>query len=126
MKRNLINKKETAIIVLVLLVCLCVFLYYNSDNGNNVAVITVNGEVYKEITLTGNQDEYVIDIESLGKTAHIKVSKESIGFINHECPDGICENAGMLSNQMQTAVCLPLKVSVIIENKDGSLDVISG
>ncbi|MBQ5850737.1 MAG: NusG domain II-containing protein [Lachnospiraceae bacterium] len=126
MNRSLINKKEIAIIVLVLLVCFCTFLYYETKNNDSIAIITVNKEIYRKIDLTDNKDEYVIDIPSQGKYAHIKVSGNSIGFIHHECPDGICENAGMLSSPMHTAVCLPLKVSIVIENKNSNLDIISG
>lgn len=126
MKRSLINKKELAIIVLLLLVCGGIFLYYGTNRSEKIARIMVNGEIYREISLSENHDEYIIDIPSQGKAAHIKVSGNSIGFINHECPDGICENAGMLSSELQTAVCLPLKVSVVIEKADSEIDIISG
>lgn len=126
MKRSLINKKELAIIVLLLLVCCVIFLYYGTDRTKKIAKIMVNGEIYKEIDLSDNHDEYIIDIPSQQKAAHIKVSGNKIGFINHECPDGICENAGMLSSELQTAVCLPLKISIVIEQANSEIDVISG
>lgn len=126
MKRSLINKKEIGIIVLVLLACCSIFLYYCTSNDAKIAEITVNGSVYRTINLSEEKNEYIIDIPSQGKTAHIKVSFNSIGFINHECPDGICENAGMLTSNLQTAVCLPLKVSITIKKGGSDLDIISG
>lgn len=126
MKRKLINKKEIVIIVLVLLACCGVFLYYGTRRNDRIAKITVNSDLYKEINLSTNKDEYVIDVLSNGKTAHIKVSGDKIGFINYECPDGICQNSGMMSSPLQTAVCLPLRVSVTIEESSSKLDVIAG
>ncbi|MBQ9625303.1 MAG: NusG domain II-containing protein, partial [Clostridia bacterium] len=111
MKRKLINGKEIAVIVLVFVASLGVFFYYKNAPVKKIAKITVNGEVFKEINLSENTETYVLDIQSEGKTAHILVDKSKIGFINHECPDGICETAGMLSTHLQTAVCLPLRVS---------------
>lgn len=126
MQRNLINKKEIVVIVLVLLVCCLVFLYYGNNHSAKIARIMVDGAVYREINLSSNKGEYIIDIPSGGKTAHIKVSGDKIGFVNHECPDGICENAGMLRSEMQTAICLPLKVSIVIEKANSEIDIISG
>lgn len=128
MERILINKKEIWTIVLVLLACFVTILYYKSLNGEKIAKITVDGNLFSEINLSKNKEEYVIDIQSQGKMAHIKVSKDSIGFIDYECPDGICQSAGMIKSELQTAICLPIKVSIIIYEKgtNTSLDAISG
>lgn len=126
MERKLINKKEIGLIVLVLVACLAGFLYYGITSNEKIAKITVDGEIYREINLSRNRDEYVLDIHRGDKAAHIKISGDKIGFIDHECPDGICENAGMIGTSLQTAVCLPLKVSITIEQGKEKIDAVAG
>ena len=126
--RKLIRKKEVIIIALVLVISIIALGYFGMSKGNKIAKIYVDSKVYKEINLSKHKGTECIDIESNGKMAHILIEDEAIGFINHECPDGICENAGMLKSNTQTAICLPLKISIVIEDnssKDG-LDIIAG
>ena len=55
------------------------------------------------------------DVVSNGLNVHIVVKDGKAGFIESECPDHICEHYGMLSNENDTAVCMPAKAVLTIQ-----------
>ncbi len=123
---KLINKKEIYIIVTVLLVCALAILYYANTGQKRIAHIYVDGEVYKSIDLNTSDDMYINIPREDGKFANIKVVDGEISFYDHQCPDGLCEAAGGLSSPLQTAICLPFSVSIVIEGEVGSDEIIAG
>ena len=51
----------------------------------------------------------------------------AIRFIESDCPDHICENAGFLSRRGDTAACLPRRtVLTVIGGEEGGTDAVAG
>ncbi|MCQ6274516.1 NusG domain II-containing protein [Bacillus sp. V3B] len=94
-----------------------------SDNSVNVAVISVNNEKVRRVTLTGNEGTDVFDIHS---SAHdyntVEVKDEQIRIKGANCSDQVCVQFGFLSKPGETAVCLPHKFIIEIETVRGEID----
>ena len=54
------------------------------------------------------------DIVSGDYTIHLQVQNGAIRFVDSPCPDHICEGFGWLSNEDQTATCLPARAVLTI------------
>lgn len=116
--RKIINKAEVVIIIVVVLLSIIAWIYFNkSGNGQTVALIYHDGEIIDRVDLSGHVGEDYIHIES-NQPVVIKVLDNSIGFVDAKCPDRLCEKTGMIQRTTQTAVCLPLKVAIVIEEKN--------
>ncbi|MEE1504850.1 MAG: NusG domain II-containing protein [Acutalibacteraceae bacterium] len=124
--RNLIKRSDVFVIFLTLsLIFTSYFLIFNSSEKKTVAVITVDGKMEKEIDLT-LQENCIITLKT-DPVVTLEVKDHKIRFIDSDCPDGTCEKMGFLSNQGQTAACIPAKVIVTINGTDGaSVDAVVG
>ena len=47
-------------------------------------------------------------------TVHIEIKDGAARFVDSPCPDHICESFGWLSNEDQTATCLPARAVLTI------------
>ena len=47
-------------------------------------------------------------------TVHIQIKDGAARFVDSPCPDHICEGFGWLSNEDQTATCLPARAVLTI------------
>lgn len=124
--RNLIKRSDVFVIFLTLLLIFTSYvLIFNSSEKKTVAVITVDGKMEKEIDLT-LQENCIITLKT-DPVVTLEVKDHKIRFIDSDCPDGTCEKMGFLSNQGQTAACIPAKVIVTINGTDGaSVDAVVG
>ena len=80
-----------------------------------VAVISIDGEVYREVSL---DTDTVIEVESgdngeYKNTVTVKNGKVSVSYAN--CPDGICERHREIKYAGESIICLPHKLSVTVE-----------
>ena len=57
----------------------------------------------------------IYDFESNGITVHIEVRDGTAAFVRSECPNHICEGYGRLGSDNETAVCLPAKAVLTIQ-----------
>ena len=48
------------------------------------------------------------------ETVHIQIKDGAARFVDSPCPDHICEGFGWLSNEDQTATCLPARAVLTI------------
>ena len=48
------------------------------------------------------------------QTVHIKIQDGAARFVDSPCPDHICESFGWLSEEDQTATCLPARAVLSI------------
>lgn len=114
-------------IVLFSFLPLAVFSYYQSGNvGANaqyVAVLSVDAEEVKRVTLTGHTGTDIFEIHSDdGGQEVVEVTDGKIRVKSDNCPDQICVRTGYISKPGQTIVCLPHKFLIEIQTENGSID----
>jgi hypothetical protein len=96
--------------------------YANSGGGEpqTVAVISVNNEEVRRITLSGNTESEIFDIfTDDGDYNTIEVRGESIRIKGANCYDQVCVQFGFVSKPGETAICLPHKLVVKVESTAG-------
>ena len=118
-------KKNDIILVigicLIAVVAICFFLL-NKKEGTKV-IISVGGEVYKEVNLSENQ---VINIKTDEDENILEIKNGYATMREANCPDQLCVYQKSISKQGESIVCLPHQVIVTIEGKeDSSLDSIA-
>ena len=74
-----------------------------TDNGNNLSTMNLPLDV----------DE-TYDVDTGYYTVHIQIKDGAARFVDSPCPDHICEGFGWLSNEDQTATCLPARAVLTI------------
>lgn len=99
-------------IVGVLLITVCLFLFWNNQHKKTgaVATVTIIGQETMYIPLDENST-YSIDA-SLPVT--LEVQDGAIRFVHSVCPDHLCEHTGFISQEGEQATCMPAGVSIII------------
>ena len=109
-------------ITLIIIVVIFLMLWLiPKPNGGNV-IISVDGEVYKKISLTENSE---IPVESkFGKNTVI-IKDGEVFVTDTNCPNKLCQK-DKISKGGESIVCLPNRLSITIEgkNKDEKIDVI--
>ena len=56
----------------------------------------------------------IYDVDTGYYTVHIEIKDGAARFTDSPCPDHICESFGWLSNEDQTATCLPARAVLTI------------
>ncbi|WP_071393186.1 NusG domain II-containing protein [Bacillus tuaregi] len=128
----------TLVLVLLSFLPAAVFSYQQAEktNGNynqahgeglegprvTVAVISVNNEEVRRITLTGNTENEVFDVFSSDKDFNtVEVRGEEIRIKGANCSDQVCVQFGFLSKPGETAVCLPHNFIIELETVGGTV-----
>ena len=113
---------------IILFICLILiggalsYLAFSGSSSGDLVVVKVNGEIYgkysltKDRTITVNRDGHMNKITIKG--GKVQVSKSN-------CKNQVCVKQGSISSTHQSIVCIPNRVVVSIEGKDGEYDVIS-
>ena len=117
------DKKKLTILIISLLVLLsaaAVAFQKLSPAGEGLsAVVALDGQQVMEIPLTAPQDMTEIKLhEKLGVEIVLEYTGDRIRFKTSSCPDKICINSGWLSRDMDIAVCMPNRTSVVIMPSD--------
>lgn len=116
----MMKKKELVAVLAVLILALAVWLLLFPSSGSGVreAVVIVDGTEVLTIELEEGKPSYVIDLQgTYGIPASIEVDGGRVRFVDVTCPDHICEQAGWLSAENQTAVCMPNKSVLAVRSK---------
>ncbi|MCE5169148.1 NusG domain II-containing protein [Paenibacillus profundus] len=82
----------------------------NLHNSKVVAHISVDGEPYKKVELT--QEEQIIKVDTDHGFNILKVHDYGIEMFDADCPDKVCLSFGFVSRPNDTIVCLPHRVLV--------------
>ncbi len=95
------------------------------SEGQRYAQITVGGELYRTVALTGAPEETIL-IETERGTNRLDIHDDGIEMHEADCPDQLCLSFGHIRKRGDTIVCLPNRVLVeIIGGPDGGeVDVI--
>lgn len=111
------------IIVLAALLLGCGAFFLLAPKGGATALIYVDGELYRRVELNGVEESYTIAIGE-GNTA--LVEEGGISMHSADCPDKLCVKQGR-ATVLQPVVCLPNKVTIIVENVESDdVDIVIG
>lgn len=124
----------TLVLVLLSFLPAALFSYQQAEKSNvvqgegtsegpvYVAVISVNNEEVRRITLTGNTKNEVFDVFSSDDDYNtVEIRGEEIRIKGANCADQVCVQFGFLSKPGETAVCLPHNFIIEIESIGGSV-----
>ncbi|MBQ3281206.1 MAG: NusG domain II-containing protein [Eubacterium sp.] len=92
-------------------------------SGTDVKV-TVDGKLYGTYDLSEDQ---TVEIARSGHTNVIRIEGGKVFMESASCRNQVCVHTGRISHSGQSIVCLPNRVSVTIEGKEGNeYDAVSG
>lgn len=119
MKIKFIKTADILVVVTILTICLCgyYFLHEKENKNNLTAVVTIDGKIYKEISIGNSSETNDISGEIVTPTnpkTVISYDNHSVWFSFSECKNQLCVRSGKLSSPGATAVCLPARVVVSI------------
>ncbi len=101
-------------IALIIVAVIFLVLWLIPKPQGSTVIISLNGEVYREIPLNENS---VIPIETeFGKNT-VVIEKGEVWVIHSDCPDGLCEK-DRISKSGESIVCLPNRLSVTVGDKN--------
>ena len=110
-------KKNDWIFLLAILVFVAGIFWYRSQQKpakGNWAVVTVDGQEVARYDLSVSEESQHVDLSPYGVEIELEVAHHEIRFVHSDCPDKICVNTGFVSQEFQSAVCLPNKTVVSI------------
>lgn len=92
------------------------------SEGHLVVVITVDSKEYCQVDLSDVESPYELIVPVGDKEVVVHITPESACINESPCPDKLCVNTGKLTKSGQSAVCLPMRVSVSLVTQDTSPD----
>lgn len=102
--------------VVIALVVVLAFMWAVISHEGSVAAIYVDGELYKKLPL--NIDTQLI-VESEFGTNTVVIEKGGAKIVDADCDNKQCETE-VISETAHSLVCLPNRLSVIIEDEKNS------
>ena len=120
------KKGDIIIGVLLVLIAVISFLFVQRLGDNNTslrAVIKVDGELYKEIKLQDNYNNFIEINSNLGYNK-IDIQGKTVKITHSDCQDKLCIKQESISKPFESIVCLPARLIVYIEG-DTELDYVS-
>ena len=122
----MIKKADIALFFISLIIGLAVsyFTFTGSQAGDQVK-ITVAGQLYGTYPLNEDRE---IEVAQNGHLNNIIIKDGVVSMASSDCKNQICVNTRPISHTKDSIVCLPNKVMVEIEarNGGGDVDVITG
>ena len=110
-ERKLLGRVDILLIALLLALCVGTCAPFFLKKGDVTAKIIYDGEVFREIDLTKNEEDFTLTV---GR-CKIAVEKHEIYFADSPCPDKVCMNAGRLKKSGEFASCVPEKVTIVLK-----------
>ena len=117
MGNNAKSQKFAVIALAVIIAASLTFVVFQSmAKGETLcAVVSVDGKNVAVVVLDAERSPREIDLEKhFGVKVVLETEGERIRFKTSSCPDKICINNGWLENDMDIAVCMPNKTSVVV------------
>ena len=122
--KKVFNKFDIIIIVFLFVLSFTPEIILGANMKKNYdityAEITIGGELYKKVALTGHDKKEVIEVETKWGNNIIVFEDEKVAVVDADCSDKVCLNQGFIFKPGQSIVCLPhrLMVQVVGENDD--------
>ena len=120
MKEKRVNVADLVLIAATVAVALVMMIGWFLGGSSCEAVIYLDGKEYARIELEGQVREVSVNGVTVcvgGGAAYVKESA---------CPDKLCEGTGKISRKGGVIACVPNGVVIAVEEKDGSVDGITG
>ena len=119
------KKGDIAVLILLLLtVGLTSFALTDTNEYANLScVIKVDGEIYKEIKLGSNYNNF-IEINSPFGYNKISIKGNTVKIVESDCEDGLCLKEKEISKPFESIICLPQRTVVYIKG-ESDLDYVS-
>ena len=113
------SKTWIVIFAAVLVICAAAFLLLKGSGGHGtVAVIRVDGEIYKKINLDTVAVAYDMEIKTEFGYNKLHIEHDGISVTEADCRDHICMDQGKVSQAGVPIVCLPHRLTIEIEGDD--------
>ena len=117
------KSSKILIIVLAALLLGCGAFFLLAPKDGATALIYIDGELYKRVELSGVKESYTVEI---GEGNVALVEEGGISMHSADCPDKLCVKQGY-ATVLQPVVCLPNKVTIIVEDAaPGEVDIVIG
>ena len=114
-------KNDVILTVLVLALALVCFLIFKAcAKEGSVVVISVDGEVYKRLSLDTDAVVEVVSGENGEYKNTVEVKDGRVRVVYANCPDGICEKHRSIKYSSESIVCLPHRLSVTVEGESSN------
>ena len=107
----------TVIFAALVVVGLLLYIALGSTGGN-VAVISLDGEIYEKIDLSRVEAAYDIEIKTQYGMNIVHVQPGAIGVSYADCPDKVCVNRGSITGGGIPIACVPHRLVISIEGGD--------
>ena len=107
----------TVIFAVLVVVGLLLYIALGSTGGN-VAVISLDGQVYEKIDLSRVEAAYDIEIKTRYGMNIVHVQPGAIGVSYADCPDKVCVNRGSITGGGIPIACVPHRLVITIEGGD--------
>ena len=128
---KLIKKMDIVIIIILLVISFIPYImlksYQSGYNGDNYAVISIDGKEQKRVELTDGLDEEFMFESSYGINK-VVIHDGKIGIVDANCKDEICIREGFIGKVGERIVCLPNRLVIVIvgeQKNNEEEDVIS-
>lgn len=102
------------IIGLAVLAAAMIFVMRHTESGMTFTVETPKSTISYRL-----DEDRVFCVESEGFTLKIEVREGSVRVSESDCPDGICEASGWISDSGEAIVCVPAKTVISIDSDTG-------
>ncbi len=123
------NRKKNIILVLafaaVCAVCAAAVFVFSLSAGST-AVIYSDGREIRRIDLDKVREPYELEVTTEYGVNTVRVEHGRICVTDADCPDKICVKSGYTDSPAAPIVCLPHRLSVVIEAKEGAADAVVG
>lgn len=117
-QRKFFKKSDILLIGLLAVGFLGVWLWMHSRSVNpdteNYAVMSVNDAIVAVWPLAEHHEDLTVDLSEYGFPGKAQFHDGAVRVIDVDCPDKICESMGYVKNEMESVVCLPNRMSIII------------
>ena len=112
------GKKLTVFVLAMITAVSAAALFWQkaSSGGSGLsAVISIDGREVRAIPLSEEGEPFELHLnDQFGVDIVLECEDGKIRFKTSDCPDKVCINSGWLSRDMDIAVCMPNRTSVVV------------
>lgn len=121
MKRAVILISLIGILLVTSVIAYMIQRTADSSGSSYYVRIMQDGKCIEKIDLSKVEEAYEITVESKsGGHNTVEVRPGSVGIVDADCPDKLCQKQGFIENGTEPIVCLPNRLIIEFEKKEVS------